>query len=590
MKNKLFVAGIVSLLFLSACEKLDREIITDLSKEQLESGYDNVRNLLNSVYSELPEGFVPIDGSAMIASATDEAEHTNATNAVQNFNNGSWNAINNPNNVWTAHFRAIRKANVFLLSTDSVDFDRYKLDTSSSAQSVYTTQLADIKRFKYEARFLRAFFYFELVKRYGGVPIFTAPLSEADVPDVRRNTLQECVTFISNECDSAAANLPANYSADLIGQNTQAGNLGRATRGAALALKARLLLYAASDLFNDPSWAGGYAEPLLISLPSGDRTARWRAAADAAKAVIDLPGTGYAISNNYSTLFRSFNNTEIIFTRRNAVSSSFEIANLSVGFGGESGTTPSQDLVDAYEIKESATSSIAFDWNNPAHAAAPYATTGALARDPRLFFSILVNNTAYSIPGIVRTGRARAEMFPGGRDGLPIPNATRTGYYLRKYVNETLNRANNQTAVHSWIFFRLPEMYLNYAEALNEYNPGNADIKLNVDRVRNRPGVVMPPLATGLTQAEMRQRIRNERRVEFAFEDHRAWDVRRWMIAPSTLGAPLRGVGITSINDTTFTYAPVIVENRVFQPKMYLYPIPQGDLNISEGLVQNPLW
>ncbi|MEJ7768689.1 MAG: RagB/SusD family nutrient uptake outer membrane protein [Chitinophagaceae bacterium] len=153
-----------------------------------------------------------------------------------------------------------------------------------------------------------------------------------------------------------------------------------------------------------------------------------------------------------------------------------------------------------------------------------------------------------------------------------------------------MNLTTGQTAVHSWIFFRLPEMWLNYAEALNEYSPGNADIKLNYDRVRNRPGVLMPPLPAGLSQAEVRENIRNERRVEFAFEDHRAWDIRRWMIAPATLGGPLRGVDVTKTASGGFTYTPVVIENRVFQPKMYLYPIPQAELNILSKMVQNPLW
>jgi hypothetical protein len=414
------------------------------------------------------------------------------------------------------------------------------------------------------------------------------PLTEADIAAAKRNTLQECVQFISDECDSAAANLPANYSNDLLGANTNAGNLGRATKGAALALKSRLLLYAASDLFNTPAWAAGYPEPLLISLPAGDRALRWKAAADAAKAVIDLPGTGYAMFNNYSTLFRAFNNSEIIFTRRNGASNAFEQANFPIGFDrGNSGTGPSQDLVDAYEIKVNATTSVKFDWSNPLHAATPYATTGALARDPRLAATIAVNNSNFSsVSGVTRP----LQIYSGGRDGKPVVNATKTGYYLRKYVNESLNITNNQTAVHSWIYFRLAEMYLNYAEALNEYSPGHADIKINYDRVRNRPGVLMPLLPAGLNQAAVRERIRNERRVEFAFEDHRAWDVRRWMIAPATLGAPLRGVDVTRTPAATFTYAPVVVEARVFQPKMYLYPIPQGDLNISSGLKQNPLW
>lgn len=580
MKNKIYFFSIIILLFLGACEKLDREIITDLNKQQIESIYANVSNLLNGVYTELQEGFQPID-EAMMASATDEAEHAIETSSVQNFNNGSWNSISNPNNVWGTYFRGIRKANVFLLSTDSIKMDEYKLDPSPSQQLVYTTRLAEIQRWKYEARFLRAFFYFELVKRYGGVPIMTKPLSEEDIPSIKRNTLQQCIQFISDECDSAANNLPVVYT------TTNATDLGRATKGAALALKSRLLLYAASDLFNTPSWAAGYTDASLISLPAGDRAARWKAAADAAKAVIDLPGTGYAIFNNYSTLFRSFNNTEIIFTRRNNATNTFETINFPIGFDrGRSGTGPSQDLVDAYEVKTSATTSEKFSWSNPAHAANPYATTGATARDPRLFMTVVTNNSTFStVAGVSRL----VETFTGGRDAKPIPNATKTGYYLRKYVNETINLITVQTAVHSWIFFRLPEMYLNYAEALNEYSPGHADIKINYDRVRSRTGVAMPELPAGLTQAEVREEIRNERRVEFAFEDHRAWDVRRWMIAPSTLGAPLRGVDVTKAG-TTFTYTPIVVEQRVFQPKMYLYPIPQSELNISQGLAQNPLW
>ncbi len=584
MKRNLYSFFAFAVLGLAGCQKLDREIITDLNKAQLEATYSNVSSLLNGAYAELQEGFQNIDG-AMMASATDEAEYVSETSTVQNFNNGSWNAISNPGGaVWTGYFRGIRKVNNFLLSADNINLDQYKLDPSPSSQSVYTTRVAEIARWKYEARFLRAFFYFELIKRYGGVPIMKTPMNEADVPGIKRNTLQECIQFIADECDSTANVLPVTYT------TTNATDLGRATKGSALALKSRLLLYAASDLFNTPSWAGSYTNPLLISLPAGDRSARWQAAADAAKAVIDLPGTGYVLFNNYSTLFRNFNNNvpEIIFTRRNIASNNFEIANFPIGFDkGQSGNGPSQDLVDAYEIKTSATSAIKFDWSNPLHAATPYATSGVLARDPRLFTTIAVNNTNFSsVSGVTRP----LEIFTGGRDGKPTVNATKTGYYLRKYVNESINLTTGQTAVHSWIFFRLAEMYLNYAEALNEYSPGNANIKVYYDLVRNRSGVAMPLLPAGLSQAEVREKIRNERRVEFAFEDHRAWDVRRWMIAPATLGAPLRAVDIAKTGTNTFTYTPFVLETRTFQPKMYLYPIPQSEINISKGLAQNPMW
>lgn len=566
-----YVSSIFILVSLAACQKLDRELLTDLNTAQVSGAYINVQNLLNNIYSELREGFQEISNDAMMASATDEAEHTIETSSVQLFNQGAWNAVNNPADVWTPYYRAIRKANVFLetASPDKVNLDAYKTDLTTYGQKV-----ADIVRWRYEARLLRAFYYFELIKRYGGVPLLTKSVDEDSVAAIKRAPLQQCVQFIADECDSAANNLPVTYAA---------ADLGRVTKGTALALKSRLLLYAASDLFNTPSWAAGFAQPELISLPAGDRTARWKAAADAAKAVIDLSAAaGYALTTNYRTLFTSFNNSEIIFTRRNAASNSFETINFPIGFDkGRSGTTPTQDLVDAYEVKVNATTAVPFDWSNPAHAAAPYAN-----RDPRLGLTVVNNISSFSANGITRS----VETFAGGKDAQPIPNATKTGYYLRKYIAEGTNLTNNTgSAVHSWIYFRLAEIYLNYAEALNEYSPGNADIKIYIDKIRTRTGVAMPGLVSG-SQAEIRQRIRNERRIELAFEDHRAWDARRWMIAPATLGTPVRAVKVTQATPGVYSYSPFVLENRVFEPKMYLFPIPQADLNIAKGLIQNPLW
>lgn len=569
MKPAYLLFFVAALAGLSGCLNLDRELVTDISEQQLVRSYDFTLNRVNSLYTDIPAGYLQIDG-AMTASATDEAEHTLETSSVQRLNNGSWNALDNPDNLWAQFYRGIRKTNQFLLATDSVNLDQFRLDPSPSAQTTYRNRLADIQRWKYEARFLRAYFYFELVKRYGGVPILNQVLSLDDnFQNVKRNSLAECVQFIVSECDSSAKNLPVVYA-------SAATDLGRATRGAALALKSRVLLYAASDLFSNPAWAAGYANPELISL-TGDRAARWKAAADAAKAVIDLAGTGYALHNNYRNLFitNSYTLPEIIFARRNGADNLFEQANYPIGYDlGQSGTTPSQNLVDAYEMTNGKPISDATSGYNPQD---PYKN-----RDPRLGLNVVLNNTPYK-------GR-NLESFAGGRDGKGVVNATKTGYYLKKYVNENLNLLLNNTSVKSWNLFRLAEIYLNYAEALNEVSPGNADVKLYVDRVRTRAGVGMPALPAGLSQADMRERIRNERRVELAFEDHRGWDVRRWLQGPQYLGAPLRGVDIVKNADGTFKYTPVVVEERVFEPKMYLYPIPQGELNVAKGLVQNPLW
>ncbi|SOD99359.1 RagB/SusD family nutrient uptake outer membrane protein [Spirosoma fluviale] len=576
MKKYIYTLTVLAGLALSACQDLDRDFVTTIGQKEIEQSFGNVQSLLNAIYSDIPDGTLYIGGAAMMASATDEAEFTAETNPIQSFNTGSWNAVNNPDLVWGTYYRSIRKVNQFLASTGKINLDPWRLDPSASAQQVYQTNLAATKRWTYEARFLRAHYYFELVKRYGGVPLLNKSLSlEDDFSKVQRNTLSECIQFITAECDSAAAQLPLNTSTLPY---VAATDLGRATKLSALALKSRVLLYAASDLFNTPAWAGGYSKPEFISLPAGDRVARWKAASDAAKAVIDaaaLPNLGA-----YKALFNTFNNPEIIFTRSNAASNAFERNNSPIGFSlGQSGNTPSQDLVDAYEVRVNATTAVKFDWTNPAMAADPYAN-----RDPRLGFTIAVNNTPFGTPA------RNVQLWTGGLDAKPIAFASKTGYYLRKYQIESLNLINGNTGVHSWILFRYPEIYLNYAEALNEWSPGNADIKAYYDRVRNRTGVTMPLLPTGLSQVDVREKIRNERRVEFAFEDHRFWDVRRWMQAPAYFNAPLRGVDITRNADATFTYKPVTVEDRVFTPKMYLYPIPQTDINIAGGLLQNPLW
>ena len=302
MKKYISTISICLVLLFSACQKLDRDFVTTIGINEIEQSFGNVGSLLNAIYAEIPDGTLYIGGSAMMAAATDEAEFTNETNAVQNFNTGSWNAITNPDLVWGTYYRGIRKTNQFLLSTGKINLDPWKLDPSPSAQSVYTTNLATIKRWTYEARFLRAYFYFELIKRYGGVPILNEALAlDADFTTINRSSLKDCIQFITNECDSAAAQLPLTASTLPY---VAANDLGRATKIAALALKSRVLLYAASDLFNTPSWAAGYGNPELISLPAGDRVARWKAASDAAKAVIDaaaVPTLGA-----YKSLFNTF--------------------------------------------------------------------------------------------------------------------------------------------------------------------------------------------------------------------------------------------------------------------------------------------
>ncbi len=582
MKKKLYIIGLITIFVLGACEKLDREIVTSLNSEQVNTIYPYSQDRATALYTFLPYGFNDIDG-AMMASASDEAEFTLETSAVQWFNAGSWNALSNPDNVWAHYFSAIRTANLFLENTDSIDLDAFRLDPTPSQQLIYQNRLAQIALWKNEARFLRAFYYFELVKRYGGVPLITTtlPLDE-NVQNIPRNTLKECVDFITSECDAVA---PADTSIkDGLPVSYGDADLGHATRGAAFALKAKALLFAASDLWNDPSWAPGYAHPELISLPSGDRMARWKAAADAALEVINLGQ--YSLASDYRNLFLGndgFLNPEHILVTRSGPSNDFEITNYSVGYDmGHSGNTPSGNLVDAYEVKVDDNTAVPFSWSDPDMASNPYATSGATARDPRLFANVIVNNSTYK--------NRTVELWTGGLDGAGKALASRTGYYLKKYVDENLNLLLGNTSVHTWDLIRLADVYLWYAEALNEYSPGNTDIATYVNLIRQRPGVDMPPVSSGLSQVQMRQVIRHEREVELAFEGHRIWDLRRWMTATDVLNAQLKGVQITENAVNDFSYNVINVENRVFTTKMYFYPIPESELLKMPDWMQNPLW
>lgn len=568
-KINILLSSSIAALLLSSCNPiLDREMMLTMTEKQALESYDVAQKRVNGLYTYLPNGFSPV-GGAMMAAASDEAEYSVASSSVHMFNNGSWNPLNNPDNVWTYYYQGIRQATLFLETADQINMERYKLDPQNQAD--YEMRMANIERWKYEARFLKAYFYSELVKRYGGVPLANELMDmDTDYRNIPRNTLQECIDFIVDECGQVAPHLPAVY---------QASDMGRVTRGAALALKSRVLLYAASELFNNPVWAQGYERQDLISLSGVDRQTRWENAAKAAGEVLwgaDVAEAGYKLSGNYQSLFRSFSDNEIVLVRRNGYDNSFEKSNYPIGADqATGGTAPSGNLVDAYETTGGRT----FSWKDPSMAARPYEN-----RDPRFAATIMPNNSTFQ-------GRP-VECWEGGADGPDKNNASRTGYYLLKYVDPELKLLQGQSAIHSWIIIRLGEIYLNYAEAMNEaYGPDGKGIygksaREAVNEVRGRVGM---PEVLADSKEEMREKIRHERRVELAFEDHRFWDVRRWMTAPDDLNAPLKGVKVTRLSYNSFEYQSVEVESRSFKRSMYFYPIPQNELNIT-GWPQNPLW
>jgi hypothetical protein len=569
-------------------------------KDQLSGGAifadpNLAETFLNDIYRGMGHGLYEI----MLSSITDETHfiHDYQTSKVVQavitssdrgaIDDGRYNHFD-----WSDNYSRIRQANIFLSQIDGASFDQAWKD-----------------RMKGEAYFLRAYFYHNLMRMYGGVPLITKVYGLNDDYNVARNSFKETVDFIVADADQAAALLPVSHSA---------ANLGRATKGAALALKARVLLYAASDLYNEnPSDSAftGYTTPQ-------DRLALWRAAKNAAQAVMDLGVYGLfrptaapgEAAKNYGDLFLQRISEEVIMSRffltsRGGTDGSHPGRdNGPNGYHTWGGNTPIQNLIDDYRMADGSK----FDWNNPAHAAAPYQN-----RDPRFYASILYDGAPWrERPGDVKNldplgliQAFRGLRLPdgsmvGGLDTRQSPiedwNGGYSGYYIRKMIDPTINHQFTRQQV-PWIFFRYAEILLNYAEAAIELNElGDALNALN--QIRRRAG--MPVFSAALGQAELRDEYRNERRIEMAFEEQRFFDVRRWMIAPQVLGQPARGINIfldgdNRVDRSTWrnyvyqfrdptTGEPISIQQRAWNDKMYFMPIHRDELNRNSLLKQNP--
>lgn len=578
LKKFFFVLVVLSF---TACEDMLEPALDGTLKEDAVWINNNLAfGFLNNTYNNLPNGYNRIS-NAMLDTATDDAVCPNPSSTINGFNNGTWSPFNVIENVWNKNYDGIRKANMFLARVDDVPLPK-KSNALGTDESILNTR----NRMKGEARFLRAFFYFELVKRYGGVPLTNTVLSPEEAVSLPRSSADDCFKFIISECDLAASLLPSKYGATpvVIGFNEKK-DIGRATSGAALALKSRALLYWASPLFNE-----------------NNDSSRWALAAEAANAVINYTinadGTGgkaYSLLRfdnnvNMSTLFSTnavlpqYHN-EIIFSTKYENNTSIESQNAPISFGAQGLTNPTQNLVEAFPMnngKPITDPTSGYDPNNP------FAN-----RDPRLSMTVLANGTSFGVNDKV----GKIETFVDGVDGPgSYPNATHTGYYLQKFlVPFAVWDGRSVNVTRTWILFRFAEMYLNYAEARNESMGPDAEVYNALKALRFRAGFRPVYVPTGLTQSEMRKFIQNERRIELAFEEHRFFDVRRWKLFdnPSERDQLLniRGVKITKKIDGTFVYdTNNLVEQRIFTNKMYLYPIAESELMKSNALIQNPGW
>ncbi|TKG97297.1 RagB/SusD family nutrient uptake outer membrane protein [Puteibacter caeruleilacunae] len=549
---------VIGTLLFTGCDHLDFDESVGEPKEYFYAYMSTTNQLVNYHYSMLYQDFGVVD-EAMLDCATDDAEYVYSDSKIQSFNDGSWSAMKTRDDRWSISYNAIRSINDFLKTFAETDFSKFKYNDT------FDESFKKLESLPYEARLLRAIYLFDLAKRYGDIPMPLTVLTPDEANAIVPTSFDDVIDFIVDECDATAAELPWVYTAEL-------GETGRVTKGVAMALKSRALLFAASKLHN-----------------SAGESSKWTLAAQAAKELIDEQQ--YELESNVAkniTNLVTSKSKELIMVRRNSDSNKFEKLNFPIGYeGGNTGVCPTQNLVDAFQTKNgydvTLTSSGWVSNDSDFEENEPFAN-----RDPRMSKALLYNGQSFK-------GRA-IEAYEGGLDGLPIQGASLTGYYLRKYLIEDLNLSPgiNEKGKHHWIVFRYAEILLNYAEAMNEaYGPDYTDATFTMSAVDAlnlvRGRAEMPLVTAGLTKEQFTTVLRRERRVEFAFEGMRFWDVRRWMIGNETQKA-IYGAAITMNEDGETSYALKLIEERNWNEKMNLFPIPQQELYINPNLEQNTGW
>lgn len=576
---------------LSSCgEDLDYNEYTAFDRDYIERNFDYVDNFIATIYNKLDSDLGNL-GGAMLASATDEAEYSGYTasgNTIADFYNGNWSAANPHQTIWNDAYAGITYCNEFLDNWQDLTFDELKLNAD------YEKQMFKYHNIAFEARWARAYYYFILVRQYGAVP-FKEHNMAGDVESALPCTpAAEIFKFILSECDAIKDTIVADYT-NVGDMALSTPETGRASKFAVLSLKAQAALYWASPLFN----------------PSNDATL-WRQAAEASKELIDAcEAAGKTLSANYADLWASNFNInaavagELLFVRRPLSSNNTpETNNFPVGYSsGKGGNCPTQDLVDAYDMKTTGLGineeGSGYDPQNP------YA-----GRDPRLAMTIACNGDAWP-NDITNTSYAALETFDGGfhsRTGASAgaSYATPTGYYLKKLLSNTqiLRSGYATTSWHPWITFRLGGAYLNYAEAVFQYfkasgNANAADAKDETftvsactlaSKTRLRAG--MPAFKSGMNNDEFWMRYKKERQVELAFEGHRFYDVRRWKEDGNKF-LNIHRMQITKNEDGSLTYnvVPYTRGTGAWQEKWNLFPFSQTEILKSGGsIVQNPGW
>jgi hypothetical protein len=593
MKNKLFISfTMISVLALSmACKKntyLDNTTTDILTQQKVFSDSVKTSQFLNNIYAYLGQDIIPLRANCINSGKGNDyaclEELTTQSTSYYSDPQASWlQGLNTSKDApfykyYAQYYTLIRSCNMYM----------------QQVQNAPLTQATKVQTAA-EARFLRAWYYAELVRVFGSVMLVgDIPYDISASINYKRNTYKECIDYIVKQCDTAAMNLPAATTQDPT-------NYGRITSGACLALKARMLLTAASPLFNgSPITNDPNLQPLLCYSATYDPSL-WQKAADAFQAVVTTGQYNLYVDNSipgngFRQLFLMRQNNEYILPFMLAPGHDIETMHFPLSRSSGGGySNPSQNLVDQFGMSNGRSindPSSGYDPNNP-----------YINRDPRFYHTIIFNQgklynpTTQKMDVVNIYSTNNSGIISPYQDGVKTYQ-TKTGYYCNKMANDSVSQSTNENRVYPLI--RYAEILLGEAEALNELNGPTSDVYNYIKTIRNRAGISAGAdgnygLKQGMSKADMRAVIQNEYRTELAYEGHWFYDSRRWRLAETEEKKPVQGMLIVKQSNGTFTYtrfsAPLTGPLTViFLPSMYFHPFPLAEISKSLAFYQNPGW
>lgn len=560
---------LLGLFLLAGCGSeglMDNTDLDELTPEKIYTDVEYTRKVLYDLYGRMREETSSNNGSfsrlmdmstavAFLDNATDDGAGNTTRSAglvpgIQRYITASITATTNPvtnTHPWTWYYKAIRNANIFLASVPA--------STMEESEKISSIN---------QARFLRAYFYHELYRWFGPLVISEEPIDPFAFETTKRESLERTVQFIVSEFDALSKE-------GMLPDEWDDANYGRPTRSAAMAYKARTLLYAASPL-------------------SADSGVTWEQAAQAALELINYAESSgvHALyydpaepEKSYTRYFNERKNKENILVNLRAYDNDlyqlfppFNPWNLNK----ELATVPTQWLVDCYDMADGTEPILGYhaDYSPIINPAAGYDEQSPYTnRDPRLAQSMLYHGLTWPK---VNKGSHTVD--------ITTPEKWGSGYFLTKFLDDRIDHRDGGTTSMNFIMMRYAEVLLNYAEAVNEASDSpdarqKAVARLN--QIRERAGISNPLVASQFTQSTLRERIRKERRVELCFEEHRFFDIRRWKIANEVMKRPATGIAIENGK-----FVRKVLDSRTYNERLDLLPLPNNEVNNCPLIYQNP--